>query len=397
MSVDLSSGRAAQRLREVPAVLQDLVLVAVISTLQVAVSATTLGRPVIVALVALEPLPLLLRRSHPTLVIALLAVADIALLMGGATYATVGAAGVVAAYSAGAHQARRRALGSLAVAVVGVVAVGVVPRAGLTVPDVVGALLVTAIGWWIGSTLRERRYYAAELEQRTRALEAARLELAEQAVTAERLRLARELHDVVAHTLAVIAVHSSVGAHNAAARPQDAVAALDAVNAATRSALAELRAMLAVLRDSGPENAEAPQTTPMPSLADLPALADQAERAGLTVRLSIDGDATVLARAVSLTAYRIVQEALTNVVKHAGPVDVDVSIVVHPRRVEISVCNGPPRDGTPARDGGQPAGRGSGLAGIRERVAAFAGDFDARRTDDGGWLVLASLTFEEAL
>ena len=354
-----SQGRlrqAAVRVREVPPVLQDLVLVAVISTMQALIAGSSGASPGVAALVALEPLPLLMRRTHPTIVIAVVAVLDVALLAGGATQAAVGPTGVVAAYSAGAHQRRPRSLVSLAVALVGLVGVAAAPAAGLTPIDVVGAGLVTTVAWWFGSTLRERREHAAELERRTRALEAARLELAERAVTEERLRLARELHDVIAHTLAIIAVHSSVGAHNAAARPQDAVVALDAVNAATRTALTELRAMLAVLRDSADRDSADPvglPAGPLPSLADLAALVEQAGGAGLRVRLAVTGDVGSLPRAVSLSAYRIVQEALTNVVKHAGPpVDVDVDVTVTPGRVELTVGNGP----TDAPTGG--AGRG---------------------------------------
>ena len=388
-----SQGRlrqAAVRVREVPPVLQDLVLVAVISTMQALIAGTSGASPGVAALVALEPLPLLMRRMHPTIVIAVVAALDVALLAGGATQAAVGPTGVVAVYSAGAHQRRPRSLVSLAVALVGLVGVAAVPSAGLTPIDVVGAGLVTTVAWWFGSTLRERREHAAELERRTRALEAARLELAELAVTEERLRLARELHDVIAHTLAIIAVHSSVGAHNAAARPQDAVVALDAVNAATRSALTELRAMLAVLRDSGRSPVGLP-AGPLPSLADLAALVEQAGGAGLRVRLAVTGDVGSLPRAVGLSAYRIVQEALTNVVKHAGPVDVDVDVTVTPGRVELTVGNGP-TDRPPVELGGA----GTGLVGLRERAAAFAGEFDAGPTDDGGWVVRATMTFEES-
>jgi signal transduction histidine kinase len=310
-------------------VLQDLVLVAVISTMQSLIAGTSGAGPAVTVLVALEPLPLLARRVHPTVVIAVVAVLDVALLAGGATVTAVGPTGVVAAYSAGSNQRRPRSLVSLAVALAALVVVAV--TAGLTPVDMVGAALVTTVAWWFGSTLRERREHAAVLEERTRALEAARVELAERAVSEERLRLARELHDVIAHTLAIIAVHSSVGAHNAAARPQDAATALEAVNAATRSALAELRAMLAVLRDSGSTTGSG---TPLPSLADLPALVVQAEGAGLSVRLETTGDIGALPRAVSLSAYRIVQEALTNVVKHAGPVAVDVAVAATSGRVE---------------------------------------------------------------
>lgn len=387
--------RVARRLREVPAILQDLVLVAVISTLQVAVLAPSAPRPVVAVLVAVEPLLLLLRRSHPTVTIGLVAVADVGLIFAGAASEAVGASTVVAAYSAGAHQPRPRSLWSLALALAGLVAIGAVPAARLTPVDVAGAFAVTSIAWWLGSTLRERRYYAAELEQRTLALEAARLELADRAVAAERLRLARELHDVVAHSLAVIALHSSVGAHNAASRPADAIAALDAINTATRSALGELRAMLAVLRDGDPDATESPQAAPLPSLADLSSLIDHARKAGIRVELSVSGDLESVPRAVSLSAYRIVQEALTNVVKHAGPVGADVTVEVSVGRIAVAITNGPPRGAAVVAGGRQSSVPGSGLTGMRERVAAFDGDFSAQATADGGWTVHATLTFEE--
>ena len=123
-------------------------------------------------------------------------------------------------------------------------------------------MLVTSVAWWLGATLRDRRDYAVHSSNGPGLLEAARLELAEQAVAAERLRLARELHDVVAHSLAIIALHSSVGAHNAAERPEDAAAALGAINTATRSALAELRALLAVLRNGDAQDGRRPRRCP---------------------------------------------------------------------------------------------------------------------------------------
>lgn len=380
-----------------PAIVQDLALIVVISVLQTAVLAAAEPPPVIAVLVAAEPFLLLLRRAHPTVTVVLVAVADVALVWGGTASEAVGASTVVAAYSAGAHQARRRSLVSLALALTGLAAVGAIPAADLTPVDVAGAFAVTGIAWWLGTTLRERRYYAAELEQRTRALHDARVELAEQAVNAERLRLAREFHDVVAHSLAVIALHSSVGAHNAAARPADAVAALDAINTATRSALAELRALLAVLRDGGDggdlNQEAAPPASPLPSLADLPTLVDQATQAGVVVSLSVAGEVDAVPRAVSLSAYRIVQEALTNIVKHAGPVPAEVTVEVRPGRITIAVANENRELTAPA---GRPGVTGVGLAGMRERVAAFGGTFSAHATGRGGWTVRASMLFGEA-
>jgi len=341
------------------------------------------GATAVLALV--EPLPLLLRRVQPVVTIAIVGAVDVLLFLGGAPPAAVGASLVVAAYSAGAYLTRRPALGALALALVFQAVQARLRADEITVVDTLGVWLITATAWWLGATIRERRRYAVELEQRGRALEAARLELAEQAVAAERLRLARELHDVVAHSLAIIAVHSSVGAHNAAERPQDAVTALDAINAATRSALGELRALLAVLRSAGADVA------PLPSLADLAALAEQAGAAGVTVRTRIDGEPAAVPRAVSLSAYRIVQEAVTNAVKHAAPAEVAVDVGITAGRVAIEVTNGP--GGAPTISG--VAGAGAGLDGMRERVAAFGGELDAAPTPAGGWTVRATLPYDE--
>jgi signal transduction histidine kinase len=354
---------------------QDLALAAVIGAIQLGLVLVA-GRGGLVAVLALvEPAPLVLRRSHPAVVVGLVGAADVALLVAGVPASAVGATIVVAAYAAGAYQARRWALVTLALAFAVQVVLSRLRTADITPVDLVGVWLVTATAWWLGATIRDRRRHAAELE-------AARLELAEQAVAAERLRLARELHDVVAHSLAIIAVHSSVGAHNAAARPQDAVTALEAINTASRSALGELRALLAVLRDSGAEGRA------LPSLADLPALGEQATAGGVRVQTRVAGDVSAVPRAVGLSAYRIVQEAVTNAVKHAAPASVMADVRVTAGVAEVEVVNGPGSAGASA------GGAGAGLAGMRERVAAFGGTFTAGPTDDGGWAVRATLPYE---
>jgi signal transduction histidine kinase len=375
--------RAVARLREVPPLLQDLVLAAVIGLLQLGLVYGASGGALNGVLALVEPLALLLRRSRPIVTVAVVGVVDAVLLLTGAPPSSVGASMVVAAFSAGAYLNRRAGLGALALALAFQVVHGGLRTDEISPVDVIGVWLITATAWWLGATIRERRRYASELEQRTRALEAARLELAEQAVAAERLRLARELHDVVAHSLAIIAVHSSVGAHNAAERPQDAVEALEAINTATRSALAELRALLAVLRSTGADVA------PLPTLADLTALADQAGAAGVELAIRIDGDPTTVPRAVGLSAYRIVQEAVTNALKHAAPSAVDVAVRVTSGQVAVEVSNEP---GTGSAVVG---GAGAGLAGMRERVTAFGGTLEAAPTDGGGWTVRATLPYDE--
>src|SRR6185369_2761601 len=223
--------------------------------------------------------------------------------------------------------------------------------------------------------------YSVELERQADELRAARTELAEQAVVAERLRLARELHDVVAHSLAIVALHSSVGAHNATERPQDAAAALAVVNAASRTALTELRALLHVLR----EGAE-PQTAPLPTLADLPTLV----RSDPGVQFTVDGPIGEVPQAVSLTAYRIAQEALTNVVKHADPTTAHAHVSVEPGQVRVTVTNALSTvDNVPTQPGAV-------LHGMRERVAAFGGTLTVGPTPTG-WTVDACLPLDGAV
>jgi signal transduction histidine kinase len=384
-----------RRARRAPAVLRDAAVAAVVGAIQFGVASAAGASAVVIALVLCEPLPLLLRRTRPTVTIGVVGLVDVLLVrFAGAPIAAVGASIVVAAYSAGAYQARRPAVVSLLIGIGAEVALAAIGSSGLGVLDVVGASLVTATAWWLGATIRERRERTAELEARTQALHAARLELAERAVAEERLRLARELHDVVAHSLAIIALHSSVGAHNAEQRPRDAVDALAAINTATRSALAELRALLVVLRE--PTASDGDLVTPLPSLEDLDALCAHATTAGMTVQATVDGDVSGLPRAVSLTGYRVIQEAITNAVKHAASSDVDVRVAVTPGRLAVAVSNGPPRATPTTKPVGPGGPGGAGLAGMRDRVAAFGGDLTTTATPDGGWVVRATLAFEEA-
>lgn len=378
---------AAARLRGIPALGQDVVLVLVLGAVQVALLGPVPDRPLYAALLAVEPVPLLLRRRLPTLTMALVCVIDVALVAADVPLHSVGASIVVAAYSAGAHQARSRAWTTLGIGAVAVVGIVVITGSRTGNADRIGVLLTLAVAWWIGTSLRERRAYAAQLERQAGELRAARTELAERAVADERLRLARELHDVVAHSLAIVALHSSVGAHNAATRPADAGAALKAINTASRTALTELRAILAVLREGG-----GPDVAPLPDLTDLSTLVDRAAHPGISVRATVSGAVDQVPKAVSLSAYRIVQEALTNVVKHAAPTVATVTVTVEPARVLVEVrnagSNGHRRKST--TDGG------SGIAGMRERVAIFGGDLSAGSAADGGWAVRANLPYEAA-
>ena len=206
---------------------------------------------------------------------------------------------------------------------------------------------------------------------------------AEQATAAERARIARELHDIVAHHLSVIVLQAA----GARASGKPAGAPLEKIENSARQALAETRRLLGVLRDPDEETGLAPQ----PGIGDLDALAASVRAAGLPVNLVIDGDRAALPAAVDVSVYRIVQEALTNVLKHAGPARADVAIGCADDTVTIEVTD----NGT-GEPGPDPAG-GHGLAGMRERAAVFGGELAAGPRPGGGFAVRARLPLGDRL
>jgi len=286
-----------------------------------------------------------------------------------------------------AYGSRWVSLAGLAVAELGLAAVQLAPLGfefeGLALVGFMGTL---AAAWLLGHFAYNYRAYAARLEERTAELERAREELARRAVVEERLRLARELHDVVAHAMSVIAVQSGVGAHVADSQPEQVGKALAAIEATSRAALTELRRLLGVLRQ-----ADEPQAslTPVPGLANLEGLLAEVAKAGLAVRLRVEGRPAPLPAGVDLSAYRIVQEALTNVVKHAGPATAQVTIRYRDQEVAVEVTDNGRGVAAAAGDGRR--GTGHGLIGMRERVAAFGGDLEVGPRPGGGFRVAARL------
>jgi signal transduction histidine kinase len=278
----------------------------------------------------------------------------------------------IALYSVGARVPGRRGVATL-VAGAGLVAAATVvaddSADGPGTLEVAFAALVLGACWLLGWTLRERRAHAARVAEQATA----------QAVTEERLRIAREIHDIIGHSLTVIAVKSAIGSHVAAQRPAEAGAALDVIAATSRSALTELRRAVGALRTE-------PDFAPAPTLADLRQLADRAVEAGVAVRLDVRGDCDV-PDGVALAAVRIVQESLTNVVKHAGPTSCQIDVVGSPGELRVEVTN----DGAPGR---RPTPDGAGLTGMRERVALHSGALTAGPRDHGGFQVLATLPYD---
>lgn len=227
-----------------------------------------------------------------------------------------------------------------------------------------------------GVAVASRRAYAASLQARAEREAALR-------VDEERLRIARELHDVVAHTMATINVQAGVAAHLLADRPHEpAREALVAIRNASRQGLQELRAILNVLRQAD----EADPTQPTPVLAQVPTLVDGACAAGLPTTLQVDGSPRQLPAPVELAAYRIVQESLTNALRHAGSATASVRLDYQAAQLEVTV-----RDTGMGRPAGPSDGAGQGILGMRERAATVGGTLDAGRAGDGGWRVTARL------
>jgi signal transduction histidine kinase len=201
------------------------------------------------------------------------------------------------------------------------------------------------------------------------------------------MRIARELHDVVSHTIGVISVQAGVAAHLLERRPDKAAESLAAIRQASDEALAELHAMLGVLRDGDGADGEAP-LSPAPGLGELDALVAQAARAGVEVQVSLEGEPRRLPSAVDLACYRVVQESLTNVVRHARASRAEVTVTHTDGRVTVEVAD----DGRAGGPGnGEGGGSGQGILGMRERARALGGNLEAGPRPEGGFRVLATL------
>jgi signal transduction histidine kinase len=253
--------------------------------------------------------------------------------------------------------------------------------------EAVAGFLPLVAGWFTGDSVAARRRYLAGLAEQARKERAAELERARLQVREERVRIARELHDVVAHTLTVMTVQAGVGRRLMAKRPEQASTALESIETIGRTAQEELRVVLGLLRDE--ENGTA-ALAPAPRLVDVKELVETVRASGTPVDLRMSGTDRPLSPALELSVYRVIQEALTNVVKHAPGARAAVGLAVCDRGIRLDVTDdggpaGPPAGGErPAGGGdwqaGQASGPGHGIVGMRERIAAF-----------GGWLVAEPL------
>lgn len=348
------------------------------------------GRPLQVLLALAVTLPLLGRVRFP-LVVALVEVAAVIALNARApahpSFEPF-AAMVIAVYSLGAHTSGRRARAGVALLLVlGVAAVASTAASGRSVSGLLSPGFWLLAAWAVGWIIRGWRRRTQELQVLTRELEAQRDLQAQAAVAVERGRIARELHDVVAHNVSMMVVQAGAAARVLEGAQPHVREALAAIADTGRSTVDEMRTLLGVLRAGDDSTGLAPQ----PGLADLERLVASVREAGLPVELKIEGEPLPLPQALDLSGYRIVQEALTNTLKHAGRARASVRVRYQATGVELEIGDDGLGAGAGAGNGGH------GLVGIRERVAMLGGELELGPRPEGGFGVRARLPLPDSL
>ena len=327
-------------------------------------------------LLLLQSVPLAIRRIVPVPVFLIVFGSIIIqlLILPPGSELRAGGGPLVAVYTLGERLERRMALPLL---VGGLVIVGVLLVAHTGFPAGIQPLIQTelffAAAWFVGDSVRTRHLYTKSLERTTELLAQERLERERRAIADERERIAREMHDAVTHHVSVIVIQAGAALRAQERRPEDVRTALEAIDTTARHALTDMRRMLGVL-------GEGETLAPMPRLDRLGDLIEQVRLAGLAVELSLQGQQRALDPGLELSAYRIIQEALTNSLKHAGGGRAHVTVRYGPTSLHIAVVDERGSEPLPAVE---PAHQGRGLLGMRERVAMLRGSFAAEPTASG--------------
>jgi signal transduction histidine kinase len=290
---------------------------------------------------------------------------------------------VLVIYAAGRYSVGRDARVNAGVVAVALVLAVVDPAQPFNPSDAAFLAVAFAGPFLAGQAIRRRLERETRLRGRAVELELERDARAREAVAQERVRIARELHDVVAHAISVMVLQARGGRRKLATNADETRVALDEIERAGQHALTEMRRLLGMLRQDDEELALAPQ----PSLARIDDLLSSLGAAGLPVELTIEGEALELPPGVDVSAFRIVQEALTNALKHAGPARAHVTLRYSPADLEVEIAD----DG---QGHGQGPGTGHGLAGIRERVAVYGGEFETGHRPEGGYALRARLPLD---
>lgn len=377
-----------RRLSRIPPRRDLLIAAAVVAAGQGEVWLTPGVRPRSVAAPAEFVLGLLLvwRRRFPLATMALVSVVSTAETLGGVPMQNPAVpllANVIAVYTLVTEAPLGRALAGLAIGLAGF-ALGTLSQHNSPGNFVFGAIFAVGV-WIVGRTVRTRTAKAGELEERAATLEREREQQARLAAAEERARIARELHDVIAHSVSVMVVQAGAGEEVLRRDPDQAAGVLRSIQETGRQALSEMSTLLGILREHGDEFGLVPQ----PGIADLSSLLEQTRQAGLPVELTVEGEQRVLPPGVELSLYRVVQEALTNTRKHAGPAQATVRLRYGSAEVAAEIAD----DGASSHNG---YGGGNGLIGMRERVTVYGGSLEAGPQLEGGYLVRAQIPLEPA-
>jgi signal transduction histidine kinase len=343
-----------------------------------------------VPLLIIQTLPVIWRRRDPMRVLYVTGSAITIYSLLGYSDTTSGVGIFIAFYTVAANMPRRRATIAAAITAVGIflsfASYAVLNSKTGWTTAMTTTYISFGVAWLIGDNLRVRRAYTRQLEQRAQEVEREKEEKAAQAVTEERARIARELHDVVAHYVSVMVVQAAGARRVVDKDPAAAKGALAAVEMAGRTALTEMRRMLEVLR------ADDPGMGPQPGLGEIEHLVQNVRDAGLPVELSVTGTVCCLPAGMDLAAYRIVQEALTNTVKHGGKATAHVTVRYADDTLEIEVVDDGRGAAAQLLSGAE--GGGHGLIGMNERVALFGGMLEAGPILTGGYRVFARMPIE---
>ncbi len=340
------------------------------------------GIPALVwVLVVAGIVPLAFRQRAPLLVLVLTSLPIVALVWLGFAPGVLGLGLVIACYTAGAWSSTRQLAVALVLTAGVLLVIGLLWPQDLNPMQVIENVVLFAAAFALGRSARSRRAAIELVQQQAALLADQQAELARQQVTGERLKIARELHDVVAHSLGVIAVQAGVGSHVSDADPQEARRALDAISTTSREALQEVRSMLGVLRS----DTDTVDYEPRTSLADLPRLLERTRMSGVPVEVTEVGRPDSLPAGVELTACAVIQEGLANAIRHAHGAPASLRLEHRPGRLGIEVRNGPGRK-LPG-----PTGSGHGLLGMRERVQLWGGSMEAAPAADGGFRLRVEL------
>ena len=329
------------------------------------------------------------RRRHP--LEALVVAAALVTALTFPNYQTAGAPTVIffLLYAVALHDTPTRSQIGMVLTAIGVTIAALNRPPDLRGGDVIGTAVSFGGAWIFGTVVRRRRDALMERVQDAERKAAIETERHARAVAEERLRIAQELHDVVAHSMSVIAVQAGVGAHVLDSNPVEARRTLENIATTSRSTLNEMRRLLGVLRNEDGSKAE---HAPAPRLEDLQSLIARVEESGVPVDLTVQRAPGEVPTGVSLSAYRIVQEALTNVLRHAGPARAQVAVTYEPGTIAIEV-NDDGRGLAAASSGIN--GSGHGIAGMRERVAVYGGSLHTGPRAGGGFVVRARIPYEE--